>query len=185
MEDSAPILKNGHGQPYVSIFGPDERPIMIPSPNVGLEDQPLGTFVTKFEYNYNEEDDDTAEITLEIGDPDVIDHPYLRNQMALILQWGYLFEDGTHESSPTRKVVIRDHNVNFSATGVRIVLHCTDAFALTKMSQAELEERAFYQWLKNNVTGKFTVDFIDFNDKPELLVEKIGEGTIYGRNGLP
>lgn len=167
MEDSKPILPNGSATPYLAIFDAGGKPIIDPQSKL-----PIGVLVTNFEYVYDEEDDDTFEITLESNNPDLLDLPQLGHLMPLLLQWGWIYSDGTSNCGPVRKVVIRDNETHFSESGVRITLKGTDAFALTKTMPSDLKEKTFLQWSKNNIEGRFYMDIIDYQVKNRLYATK-------------
>lgn len=169
MEDSKPIMEGGSATPYLAIFDGRSNPIVDPLTNL-----PIGTYVTNFEYVYNEEDDDTFEITLTCDNPNLIDLPQLSYLMPLLLQWGWIFSDGSSNCGPVRKVVIRDSESNFSDSGVKIVLKGTDAFALTKVMPANNEDEIMVKWITNNLEGKFYIDIIDYEVQNKLSIVKGG-----------
>lgn len=170
MEDSKAIASNGSATPYLAIFDGRSKPIV--DPFTGF---PIGIYVVNFEYVYDEEDDDTFEITLNCDNPDLIDLPQLGYQMPLLLQWGWIFSDGSSNCGPVRKVVIRDSESNFTESGVRIILKGTDAFALTKTTPANLEDETLVKWIKNNLEGKFQVDLIDYKVQNKISLVKGGD----------
>ena len=175
MEDSKPILPGGTGTPYLAIFDSKGKPII--EPKSGL---PLGMLVTNFSYEYIEEKEDKAEISIECDNPDIVDHPSLRTQSPLSLQWGWIYPDGTSNNGPIRKVVIRDRDISFGENGIKLEISCTDAFALTKVSPAQLEDRAFRTWVKNNIEGKFYIDVVDYSISNKVYIKQI-EGGDYGK----
>lgn len=168
MEDNKPILPKGTGTPYLAIFDIKGKPIIDTKSNL-----PIGMLVTNFTYEYDEEKEDKAEITLECDNPNILDHPSLRIQFPLTLQWGWLYPDGTSKCGPIRKVVIRDHDISFGENGIRVNISCTDAFALTKVSPAQLEERAFNTWVKNNIEGKFFMEVVDYSVNNKVYIKKM------------
>lgn len=166
MEDSKPILSQGSATPYLAIFDGNSKPIIDPQSKL-----PIGVLVVSFFYEYNEEEDDTFEIVLNSDNPNLIDIPQLNNLMPLLLQWGWIFSDGTANCGPVRKVVIRDSEVEFTESGVKITLKGTDSFALTKIMPSDLEDKTMVQWIKNNLEGKFYIDFIDYEVKNQFHTE--------------
>lgn len=167
MEDSKPILDRGSATPYLAIFGMSNQPILDPVSKI-----PLGTFVTDFEYIYKEDDSDTFSITIECDNPNIIDLPELGDKMPLILQWGWIYANGTSNSGPIRKVIIRDSEVKFTSSSVKVIIKGTDAFDLTKNMPSNVEEKTFIQWVKNNISGRFYVDIIDYKTKSKLYTEE-------------
>lgn len=166
MKDSTSITPMGTATPYVAVFDSKGKPIK--DPKSGL---PIGALITSFVYVYEEEDDDTFELQIDTDNPDILDIPQLQTQMPLTLQWGYIYPDGSSHSGPTRKVVIRDHSIRFSDSGVKATIKGTDAFALTKVKPADLEDKTLVQWLKNNIQGTYTLEIVDYSVKNRLKSE--------------
>lgn len=167
MEDSKPIIPNGTASPYLAIFDIQGKSIKDPKSNL-----PIGMLVTNFTYEYNEEKSDTFEISIECNNPDLIDLPSLGNQMPLQLQWGWIYPDGSSNSGPVRKVVIRDTELSLKESGVRLIIKGTDAFDLTKNTPSDLEDKTFVQWVKNNISGKYTIEIIDYSSKNQFNSQK-------------
>lgn len=170
MEDSKPILPNGTATPYLAVFDIQGKPIVDPKSKL-----PIGMLVSSFFYEYSEEKDDKFEINLDCDNPDLIDLPKLGNQMALQLQWGYIYPDGSSNCGPVRKVVIRDSEVSFKDNGVRVTIKGTDAFSLTKTKPADLEDKTFIQWVKNNIEGKYNVEIIDYSYQNKFNAQKVNK----------
>jgi len=168
MEDNKPILKDGTGTPYIAIFNSRGKPIIDPKNKI-----PIGMNVYDWWYEYNEEKEDSAEIALETDNPNLVDHPDLNIQSTINMQWGYIYADGTSHCGPVRTVIIRDTNVEFGTNGTRLVLICTDSFATTKTTPADMEEKAFIMWVKNNIQGKFFVEIIDHTTNTQLYIKPV------------
>lgn len=168
--NSLSILPDGMSMPYVAIFDSKKEAILEP-----LTELPLGTFVVGFFYNYREEKEDECEITLETNNPNLIDIPALKTNMPLRVQWGHIFSDGSSKSGPVRTVVLRDIEANFSESGVKYVLKCTDAFAVTKNTRAELKEQMFSTWVKNNLSDKFSIEVIDYTKSHQMFIKKLDD----------
>lgn len=166
MKDSISIIPHGTATPYVAVFDTKGKPITDPKSNL-----PIGALMTSFTYVYSEEDDDTFELQLDTDNPNILDLPQLQTQMPLLLQWGYIYPDNTSHSGPVRKVVIRDHDIRFSDSGVKATIKGTDAFALTKVKPSDLEDKTLVQWIKNNIQGNYTIEIIDYSAKNKLKSE--------------
>lgn len=167
MEDSSKIIPDGTATPYLAVFNGMGKPIYDPSVNI-----PIGMLTTNFTYVYDEENDDTFEITIETDNPNLIDLPELGSQMPLQLQWGWIYPDGSSNSGPVRRVVIRDSSIYFTENGVRVVIKGTDAFSLTKVSPSNLEDKTFVKWLENNINGKYGINIVDYSNNNKLVITK-------------
>lgn len=121
------VLKKGTGTPYVAIFNGSNDPII--DLTLGL---PIGVFVEDFKYKYVEDGCDTAEIGLKTNNVNIADHPDLQYLMTIKLQWGWLFPDGTTESSPVRSLVIKDYSIDFTRDGVNMNIELIDSSFLLK-----------------------------------------------------
>lgn len=140
-------LKNGTGTAYLAIFDNNKKPVCD---NRGI---PIGVYMSDFWYQYEEDGSDSAEITLNTDDPDIVDIPALAHDNTLRVQWGLIFSDGTSESSPVRKIVIRDHDIDFDENGVKLLLKCTDGADKIKALPADRKPQLLAEWIKNNLAG--------------------------------
>jgi len=176
MEDNKPILKHGTATPYIAIFNSRGKPIICPKNKM-----PIGMNVSNWHYEYDEEKEDSAEITVETDNPDLIDHPDLAEQKTIKLQWGYIYDDGTSHSGPTRSVIIRETDTDFGDDGIKIKLKCTDSFAVTKSTPADMEEKVFATWLKQNIQGKFFVEIVDHTTNTQLFIKPVTKNQTNGQ----
>ena len=167
MEDSKRILKNGHGTPYLAVFNSRGKPIIDHKNKL-----PIGMNISSWFYQYDEEKEDTAEFVIETDNPDLVDHPDLREHAGLRLQWGYIYDDGTSISGPIRTVIIKDTEPDFGENGTKLTVNCMDSFGLTKTTPANMEDKAFLVWLKNNVMGKFVTEIIDHTTDSQIYIKK-------------
>ena len=162
------ISEKGMATAYVAIFDSTGKPIFDPLSNL-----PIGIFVTDFNYTFIEEKSDTASFTILTDNPNLVDLPKLSQQSVLKLQWGFIFEDGTSDSSQVRTVSIADHSVDFNENGITIKYSCTDLFSsVAKQNPADLENRIFNTWVKNNIEGKFGFEIVNYNSKPKLYTNE-------------
>lgn len=175
MEDSKPVLKGGSGTPYLSIFNSQGNVIIDPKTN-----HPIGTYTSDFWYEYNEEKSDTCEITLDCDNPDVLSLPDLKIQSLLLLQWGWIYIDGTAYIGPLRKVVIRDYQSDFNENGTKIVIKCTDLADMLKNKPADYTNKAFGMWVENNLVGRYLYQIVDYEVDKGLVVATPWNQAVYG-----
>lgn len=122
MKSSNSININSNvAMPYLAIFGQDGMPVNNPITGI-----PLGVYISNFNYKYDEEKENQVSITLDTGNPDTVDIPELQEGRTIILQWGYIYPDGSHESSPMKTIKVKDLNCKFDSTGTHITLKCVD-----------------------------------------------------------
>lgn len=117
----SPILQKGIGQPYMAIFNTNGRPIMNPITGI-----PIGAYISAWDFSYDEERENLANITIDTGDPDTVDIRELSENSILLLQWGYIYSNGEFISSPIRVIKVRDFNTTFDDKGTHITLVCQD-----------------------------------------------------------
>ena len=163
VEDSLPVLEQGTGTPYLAIFSEGGRPIMD-----DLSGLPLGTFVTQFEYTYEEEKEDHGKIQVEINNPNIVDLPELQYWRGLQLQWGYIYSSRDPYCGPLRRVIIVDTDIRFTQEGVRMTIEFKDASILlkTQASNYRHSNQGFAQWLDDTLSGvQQGVTIIDYNAK--------------------
>ena len=176
MEDNEPILKNGTGTPYLAIFNSRGKPIICPKNKM-----PIGMNVSSWHYEYDEEKEDSAEITIETDNPNLVDHPDLAEKSTIKMQWGYIYDDGTSHCGPVRAVVIRDTDVDFDDNGIKLKLNCTDSFAVTKSTPADMEEKVFATWLKQNVAVNFFIEIVEHTTNTQLHIKPVTKFTTNGQ----
>ena len=116
-----PILQQGTGQPYVAIF--DSMGMPIKNTLTGI---PIGAYMTRFDFTYDEEQENLATINLDTGDPDTVDIKELQENRIIFLQWGYIYPNGEFISSPVRCIKVRDFDCMFDDTGTHITIKCID-----------------------------------------------------------
>jgi hypothetical protein len=106
------MLYHGIAQPYLAIF--DEEGIPVMNPLTGI---PLGAYITSFYYKYDEEKENQASISFSTGNPDIVDAEALQKDKTVLFQWGYIFSNGDHISSPIKVVKVKDFNCKFDSSG--------------------------------------------------------------------
>ena len=122
MEDSKPILLNGNGTPYLSLFDVTVSPIKDE-----FIDIPNGMEVENFNYKYTEGKGDKGRFTIVTDFVGIVDHPSLQFKMPLKIQWGWIFSDRSFKSGPVRLVNVKSHQIEFTPEGVRFTIEFADA----------------------------------------------------------
>lgn len=165
-------LYKGTGTPYLALFDSSESPIIDT-----LYGLPLGIFVTSFKYQYCEDGCDTGEIVIETANTNISDHPSLQYLMPVILQWGWLYPDGSKKVSPLRSVVVKDHKVEFSPTGVKFTIELSDSSFLLKAeasdysgAKSDLKKQGDYMnYVEKVLSGTGTnIDVIQFGINADI-----------------
>lgn len=173
MEDSAPVLLNGNGTPYLAIFDGAESPIMDK-----LNDLPIGMEVTNFKYKYSEDKGDSGEFTIETNNVDIVDEPSLQYKMPLRLQWGWLFSDGSSKRSPVRLVNISDHKIEFTPDGTKFTIKFKDAkkFLEDEPPAYFADQTDYLKYMQQLAMGKIHIQILDYAQKPGMkpvILEKV------------
>lgn len=136
-------LKEGYGSPYVEVYNGAGKLITV---NGGL---PLGKLVTDFNYEADEENDDSCRVTFESDlkyiSGNLADHPSLQVNVMIQVKWGW--QGNPH--SQTRIVAIRDTLSRYTSTGFSHTLICTDKASYLKTVQTDvINTTNFVDWLK-------------------------------------
>lgn len=161
--DSEAILPHGAGVPYLAIFNSQLSVIRDPK-----SDLPLGSFVTNFEYVYEEAKVDKGKIVLEIDNPDIVALTELGYQQGLQLQWGWIYADGASYCGPVRKVIITGHDIEFGPQGVKFTIEVSDSSVLLKNAPSSYYDntKGFVEYVKDLCKGlPIGITLIDYNAK--------------------
>ena len=118
------ILLKGTATPYLAIFSEEGMPIMNQITGI-----PLGAYISRFQFKYSEEEENLATLTFECGNPDIVDQDDLGENKTIILQWGYIYADGTAVCNKPKAVKIRDFNCTFDDSGTHASILCIDSTA--------------------------------------------------------
>lgn len=132
------ILLKGTATPYLAIFSEEGMPVMNQITGI-----PLGAYISRFQFKYDEEQENLATLTFECGDPDVVDQEDLQEGKTLILQWGYIYADGSAVCNEPKAIKIRDFNCTFDDSGTHASLVCVDGTADIRLAlplKAGMEE---------------------------------------------
>lgn len=111
----------GTATPYLALFNSEGSPIMNTLTGI-----PLGAYITKFSYRYDTEKENSATLTFDTGDPDTVDIEELQVGQTIIIQWGYIFPDGTSNSNQPISIKVKDYDCTFDSTGTHSTLKCVD-----------------------------------------------------------
>ena len=121
----------------------------------------IGREAIKFEYIYDEEDDDRCNITFQTSDVYLNDLPSLMRDKLLIVKWGFVNTDGELITGPTRLIAIRDRTSDYSADKITLTLKCTDNISYLRNRQVQsIRDNNFIDWLQEIVDGKYKATII-------------------------
>ena len=118
------ILLKGTATPYLAIFSEEGMPIINQITGI-----PLGAYISRFQFKYSEEEENLATLTFECGNPDIVDQDDLSENKIIILQWGYIYADGTAVCNKPKAVKIQDFNCTFDDSGTHASILCRDSTA--------------------------------------------------------
>lgn len=118
------ILLKGTATPYLAIFSEEGMPIMNQITGI-----PLGAYISRFQFKYSEDEENLATLTFECGNPDIVDQEDLSENKIIILQWGYIYAEGTAVCNKPKAVKIRDFNCTFDDSGTHASILCIDSTA--------------------------------------------------------
>lgn len=160
-----PILQKGIGQPYLAIF--DSGGIPIKNILTGI---PLGAYITSFSYVYDEEKENLATLSIEVGNPDTVDIPELKEGSTIFLQWGYIYSNGEFISSPVITIKIRDFDCIFDDTGTHITIKCVDGTG---------DLRYYPPYVYSEISGYQFSDYIDggCNNSIGVIIEEFSNAS--------
>jgi len=168
MSDGANIMPKGYGTPLAWVFSDSGEVLRM------KDDIPISRYMIDFKYVYSEENDDTCDIKFNFKSLEVFNLPYLKQDIKLKVQWGYLVGTGEFIKSTKRKVVIRDIEIDYLSTGIYMTLKCTDLISYLKnqktttsrkyknrdgqniIVEADKQTAHFIEWLKEIAAGQFT-----------------------------
>ena len=109
------ILYNGTGTPYLAVFNSDQSPIM--ESNSGL---PLSVYISSFSYKLDQEQENECKFTINTGNQDTVDVSGIKSGEEVLIQYGYVFSDGSFESSKTYSLQVKSLEVTFDQTGTHV-----------------------------------------------------------------
>lgn len=175
--DSRPMLPKGFATPYLAIFNSQLSVIRDPNNNM-----PISSYVTHFEYTYDEEKVDKGKIDLETNNPDLIALTELSYGQGLQLQWGYIYSDGTGYYGPVRKVIITNSNITFGQSGVKITIEVSDSSVLLKTAASSHfnNTEGFVKYVEDLCKGvPIGIALVDYNGQT-VVKPKVAKKVVSG-----
>lgn len=142
-----PILYQSTATPYLALFDEIGRPITNSA--TGL---PIGAYINQFSHKTDESKENLCTITLSTGNPTSVDNNQIQEGATILVQWGYIYPDGSSISSPLEIFKIRDMDIVFDDQGTKITLKCVDKSA--KIRQLPI-------WVPKPDSKKTIKDFMD------------------------
>lgn len=115
------LLYRGIAMPYLAVF--DSIGMPVKNPLTGI---PIGAYISNFFYQYDEEKENQASLTFDVDNPDILNTGELSEGSVIILQWGYIYPNGSSISCRPVPISIRDINCKFDSSGVHVTLICID-----------------------------------------------------------
>lgn len=141
--------------------------------------------IVRFEYSYDEEDDDRCSIVFQFSDVYYPDIQKLQRDKLLIVSWGFINQDGELILSPQRLIAIRDRKTSYEADKMTLELECTDNLSYLKKRKIDGTRKTDYiTWLSEIAQGTFKPTFI-INDVEYVTYNNV-EAASYDRytNGV-
>lgn len=167
MSDGRQILEQGIGTPLVWLFNTANEVIL------DGEGRPLSSHITTFNYTYDEEEDDLCDIQLEFQNTKQLNLKYLRQDVILIVQWGYILPGGKVLPSPKRKIAIRDIKTRYDKDKISLDIKGTDLVAYIKSFKTTTTRQFEDPNVETNIElikgmGGHFVDFVEEYIKGEF-----------------
>ena len=119
---SASNLSYGTATPYIALFNAFYEPIMNPLTNI-----PLGAYMSRFTYTFDQEHENVCEATFDTGDPSTADIEELQEGYEMGVQFGYIYPDGTYKSSKLHILKIKELDYTFDDRGTHITVRMRDS----------------------------------------------------------
>lgn len=159
------ILKFGNATPYLAIFDGKRQPVV--DPKSGL---PIGMLMTSFDFEFDEDKPNKAEFVLETDNPDLVMHPALDYQMPLRLQWGWIFPDGTADTSKVRSVIVTNHKIKHGRDKIELRVECKDASILLQQQPARVFQQStdYKDWVIGLLNGRVGISLLDYEKKTTI-----------------
>lgn len=121
-KSDASNLHHGTATPYIALFNYFLEPIMNPVTGI-----PLGAYMSKFNYTFDQESENVCEATFDTGDPATADIEELKGGYELAVQFGYIYADGTYKSSKVHYLKIKEVDCVFDDQGTHITIRMKDS----------------------------------------------------------
>lgn len=114
------IIEDSYAAPIVTILTTDGELIKDDQGNR------VGRHCVDFEYIYDEEGEDKCTIVFQSSNIQLSALPLFRINKRIRVQWGYTEQGGKSILSPTRLVLIRDLQADYTEKEIKLTLKCTD-----------------------------------------------------------
>lgn len=115
-------LHHGTATPYIALFNYFLEPIMNPITGI-----PLGAYMSRFAYNFDQESENICEATFDTGDPATADIKELKDGYELGVQFGYIYANGTYKSSKLHYLKVKEVDCVFDDQGTHITIRMKDS----------------------------------------------------------
>ena len=159
MSDSKQILNKGLGSPFVKILDMNGDELLFVSTDRDGNNTPhkLSSYVTKFSYKYDEENDDECTIDLHFDSLNTAKGAYIKRDTVLEVRWGYHLPNKELIMGPKRMIAVRNLTYKYSHTKIGCVLECTDLFSYARNYKLNIvgDRDYFEEWLAEILDGKF------------------------------
>lgn len=156
----------GTATPYLALFNTDGSPIINQATGI-----PLGEYITQFSSKQDEEKENQAKLTFDCGDPDLVDQIDLHEHHTLLIQWGYIFNNGAFISGPIKAITVKDFNCSFDSTGVHVSIVCVDGMVSLRhippcapCSEEDTEQDGFVAFLDNGCNMNIPIIIEEFTN---------------------
>lgn len=157
MSDFKKVLPDAYGMPFFWIYDKDGNIIKMKNNYITEPDIALGQMITKFNYKFDEENDDECCFTIQCVRTDQLNHPEFRTDNILKVRWGYILSNGKLLQSAVRKVAIRELRPTYKADSIELEIQCTDLVAYLKRQRENNVSASdnFIDWINEIIKGKY------------------------------
>lgn len=111
----------GTAMPYIALF--DSNGIPIKNPLTGI---PLGAYIDNFSYRYDEEKENEFTLQVHVGNPDMVDAEVIADGATILLQWGYVYANGSSLPSVPKAMLIKNVDPTFDDSGTNLIIKGSD-----------------------------------------------------------
>jgi len=131
--------------------------------------------VVSVKYIYDDEEDDTCVLKLQMVDPEALDILGIARETKLQMRWGYLGGPVT----PLVLVVVRDMTSKYGSNIIYTELECTDYLTYIKTARSEDGKTGSYMdYIRAQMHGKFNIVIKDRGKKIYAQVKRKREENV-------
>ena len=116
------LLYSGTGTPYLAIFNTVHEPIID-----SISGLPISVYISSFSYTLDHETENECRFTIDTGNPDTVDVSGIQSGDEVVVQYGYVFSDGTFESSKPYILKVKSIEATFDSTGTHVTVILKDS----------------------------------------------------------